>query len=253
VVEIDVALVPQVARPREAAVFVVVDQIRATTTLVTLIDLGCEAVYIEGSLVAARRLARATNGLLIGERHLRKPAGFDFGNSPTTLVRAGVHGRSAVLSTTNGTWILRMLRGADHVLAGCLRNARACAEAALRIAVEQSLPVRVVCSGRSRRFVIEDAVAAGEIVRRIRDAAQRDRIDVELTDGATTALRLADSYPDALTALQLADGGRTLRSIGEAVDIPYCAEVDVSSTVPGLQAGLPMRISALPASPSSTR
>ncbi len=243
--EIDVALVPQAARPADPAVFIVVDEIRASTTITTLLDIGCADIYIEGALVAARQRGRETGSILVGERHLRRPAGFDFANSPLILARAGVRGRSAVLSTTNGTAILKMLRRSGHVLVGCLRNARACGAAAVRLAEAQGVGIRVVCAGRLRRFVMEDAVAAGVIVTRIVEAADARGIETNLTDPARVAVRLRDGYPDTLTALLDSDGGRVLREIGQEEDIPFCAEVDVTDTVPTLRDGNPMRIERL--------
>ncbi len=243
--DIDVALVPQAARLADPAVFVVVDEIRASTTITTLLDLGCSDIYIEGAVKAARRLGRATGSILVGERHLRRPPGFDFANSPTALARAGVQGRSAVLSTTNGTAILKMLRRAEDVLVGCLRNAGACGEAALRIAETRGVGVRIVCAGLQRRFVLEDAVAAGVIVARVVAAAEARGLDVSLSDAASAAVRLYASYPDTLAALLDSDGGRTLRQIGEDEDLPFCAEVDMTDTVPILRDGRPMRIERL--------
>ena len=243
--DIDVALVPQAARPADPAVFIVVDEIRASTTITTLLDIGCADIYIEGALVSARQRGRETGSILVGERHLRRPAGFDFANSPLILARAGVQGRSAVLSTTNGTAILKMLRRSGHVLVGCLRNARACAAAAVRLAEAEGVGIRVVCAGRLRRFVMEDAVAAGVIVTRIVEAADARGIETNLTDPARVAVRLRDGYPDTLTALLDSDGGRVLREIGQEEDIPFCAEVDVTDTVPTLRDGNPMRIERL--------
>jgi 2-phosphosulfolactate phosphatase len=240
--EIDVALVPQAARPADRAVFIVVDEIRASTTITTLLDIGCPDIYIEGALVAARRRGRETGSILVGERHLRRPAGFDFANSPMALARAGVQGRSVVLSTTNGTAMLRMLRRSESVLVGCLRNARACGQAAVRLAEAQGVGIRVICAGRLRRFVLEDAVAAGVIVSRIVEAADGRAVETSLTDAASVAVGISNSYPDTLAALLDSDGGRVLREMGQAEDIPFCAEVDVTDTVPILRDGSPMRI-----------
>jgi 2-phosphosulfolactate phosphatase len=245
--DIDVALVPQAARPADPAVFIVVDEIRASTTITTLLDLGSADIYIEGALEAARRRGRETGSVLVGERHLRRPAGFDFTNSPMMLARASVQGRGVVLSTANGTAMLRMLRRSEHVLVGCLRNARACGGAAVRLAEAQGVGIRVVCAGRLRRFVLEDAVAAGVIVTRIVEAANGRGIETSLTDAARVTVSLSNSYPDTLTALLDSDGGRVLREIGQEEDIPFCAEVDVSTTVPILRDGSPMRIERLKA------
>jgi 2-phosphosulfolactate phosphatase len=249
--EVDVALVPQVARPDDPAVFIVTDELRASTTLTTLLDLGCSPIYIEGALEAARQLKRRTGATLVGERHLRQPAGFDFINSPVRLLRGGVRGGSAILSTSNGTAMLMMLRGSEHVLVGCLRNAGACGRAAVQLARTHDACIRVVCAGRLRRFVLEDALAAGVIVNRIVEAATMRGIAVELTDAAAVALRLPLLYPDTVVALTGSDGGRTLRSIAQEDDVPYCAEVDVTDTVPVLRDGVPMRIERLDLTPSA--
>ena len=243
--EIDVALVPQVARPGDPAVFVVIDEIRASTTITTLLDAGCTDLYIEGSVVGARRLGRDTGSLLVGERRALRPPGFDYDNSPTILSAANVRGRGVVLSTTNGTAILKMLRASGDVLVGCLRNAGACAAAAFELAVARDVGVRVVCAGRLRRFVLEDAIAGGVIARRDAELAAARGVSAALTDGARAAISLRDAYPDELAALLDSDGARTLRSIGQEADIAFCAALDLSDTVPVLRDGEPMRIERL--------
>ena len=245
--KIDVALVPQTARVAPGRVLIVIDQIRASTTITTVLDLGCTALFLAGDVRAARRLGRLTGSLIAGERLARKPPGFDFDNSPSELARAGLGGRSLVLSTTNGTAVLRRFRAADAVLVGCLRNARAVAAAAVGLA-RASGPdgsVQVVCAGRLGRFVIEDAVAAGVIVGRIAEVLGDDGEPAVLTDAAVAAVRLRASFPDLLAAMAQSDGGATLREIGQPDDIAFCAEEDASSTVPRLVAGEPMRIVAL--------
>ena len=245
--KIDVALVPQTARVAPGRVLIVIDQIRASTTITTVLDLGCTDLFLAGDVRAARRLGRLTGSLIAGERLARKPPGFDFDNSPSELARAGLGGRSLVLSTTNGTAVLRRFRAADAVLVGCLRNARAVAAAAVGLA-RASGPdgsVQVVCAGKLGRFVIEDAVAAGVIVGRIAEVLGDDGEPAVLTDAAVAAVRLRASFPDLLAAMAQSDGGATLREIGQPDDIAFCAEEDASSTVPRLVAGEPMRIVAL--------
>lgn len=244
--DIEVALVPQVARTAGADALIVIDQIRASTTITTLLDLGCSVLIVTGSLAAARRLGRETGSLLVGERHTRRPPGFDYDNSPSILSRAPVRGRSVVLSTTNGTAMLRRVRRADRVLVGCIRNARACAEAAVGLAETAGGGaggvVRIICAGREGRFVLEDAIAAGVIVGRAVEALGPRGLEAHLTDAAKAAVRLRESYPDLLTAMQLSDGGTTLREIAQEDDIPFCAEEDASTTVPILRDGSPMRV-----------
>ena len=102
-----------------------------------------------------------------------------------------------------------------------------------------------MCAGQRRRFLIDDAMAAGVIVTRIIAAAAAAGIPTHVTDAARGAVRLRDSYPDTLTALLDSDSGRVLREIDQADDAPFCAEVDVTATVPILRNGSPMRIERL--------
>ncbi len=244
-IEVDVALVPAAVPLRDPDVLIVVDQIRASTTVTTLFDLGAPDILITGSLDEARGLRRTTGRILVGERRALRPRGFDFDNSPALLERAGVHGRAAILSTTNGTAILRTVRRSPRVLIGCLRNARACAEAAIELATEDGTGIRVVCAGLRRRFAAEDAVAAGLIVTRIAEGAGRRGAETSISDAARAAQRLFASYPTMLDALEDSSGGRTLHRIEQAEDIAYCAAVDVSDAVPILRDGTPMRIERL--------
>ncbi len=242
--EIDVALVPAAARAAGASALIVVDEIRASTTITAVLDAGVSDLLLSAGIAPAIRLARATGSLVAGEYHARKPDGFDFDNSPTALVRADLRGRSLVLSTTNGTAILRRLRGSPNVLVGCLRNARACAAAAVRLAGADAHRILVVCAGREGRFVLEDAVAAGVIVTRLAETIEAAGREARLTDAAKAAVFLRASYPDLPTALEASDGGDTLRQIGQAEDTPFCAEEDMSTTVAIVRHGPPMR--ALP-------
>ncbi len=233
---------PAEARLRGTGPAIVIDQIRASTSLTTLLDLGAREVLVAGGLAAARRLARERGSLLMGERHARKPRGFDFDNSPSELTAAAIRGRSVVLSTTNGTAVLRRLHRVEHVLIGCTRNARACADAALGLAEACGEGVQVVCAGQQGGFVLDDAVAAGVIVGRLDEAARARGSRPVLTDGAAAAVRLRDSFPDLMAAMEASDGGRVLRAIGQQADTAFCAQEDATATVPVRRAGAPMRI-----------
>jgi len=231
---VDVAFQPQLVDPADPGVLIVIDQIRASTTITTLIDAGCRNVFLAGDPDTARVVARETGCLLAGEVHAVKPPDFDFDNSPAELVGADLRGRSVVLSTTNGTAVINGLRRVGPVLVGCIRNATAVAATAHALAVsgEGSGTVRIVCAGREGTFVLDDAVAAGVIVGRLSEAAARTGADAVLTDAATAAVRLRQSWPSLLDAMEASDGGATLHRIGAPRDIAFCAEEDRTSTVP---------------------
>lgn len=235
--EIDVALVPSEAGAWSHTVCIVIDELRASSTITTILDGGCSRLYVTAGLQTARRLAREHGGLLAGERHGSRPPGFDFDNSPAAISRADVRGRVVVLSTSNGTRVLSGLTDAPATLVGCLLNARACAWAAVDLAISMSARVGVVCAGTLGRFALDDAVAAGVLVGRAVEAIEARGGEAHLTEAAAAAARLRGSYPDLQTPLQNSVAGRLLASLGVHDDVPYCLQLDVTETVPILRAG----------------
>ena len=235
---LDVALVPSEAR--DASIVIVVDQIRASTTITTVLDAGVEELVVASGVAAARHMARQTGAILAGEFHARMPRGFDFDNSPSRLSRATLAGRKLILCTTNGTRVLGRVQGVQHVLVGCLRNADAVGEATLALA-DPGATIQIVCAGSQGRFVLEDAVAAGAIVSGLR---RRVGEALQLTDAAKAALRLYQSFPDTWTAMVGSQGAETLRQIDALEDIAYCAVESATRTVPILLPGTPMRLAA---------
>lgn len=233
---VDVALVPRAANPT-ADVVIVVDQINASSTITTILDGGVAELYVAASVAAARRVGAATDALLAGEWHSRRPAGFDFDNSPSDLADADLAGRTVVLSSTNGTRVLGRVRAANVVLVGCLRNATAVASAAVALS-GAGARIQVVCAGSRGRFVIDDAVAAAAIVSRLRSADP----EAVSSDAAEAVVRLASTYPTALAAMQASFGGATLRQIGAEPDIAFVSDTDASASVGRLVPGIPMRI-----------
>jgi 2-phosphosulfolactate phosphatase len=229
-VDLHVAFLPRDAGALGGATAVVVDVLRATTSLVVMLERGCEEVVIAPSLEAARAYRGGhPDALLAGEEGGRAPQGFDFGNSPAAFAGAALRGRRVVFATTNGTAAIHAVRGAEAVLMGCLRNRSAAARAALEAGGEA---VCVVCAGREGVFSLDDAFAAGAIV----EAMIAQARGLSLSDGAEAARRLYTGGGDPLVLFRRTRGGRHLVEIGLAGDLEYCAAVDRSMLVPRLGA-----------------
>ena len=155
--------------PAEVAggVAVVIDVIRATSTMVTAFGNGAEAVYPTVSTEDALRLASSLGRdetLLCGERKGQKIEGFDLGNSPAEYDRETVEGKRLVMSTTNGTRAFIAASTADRILAASFLNLGAVAET-VTDAVAAGSPLVVVCAGKEDRFSLDDAVCAGALIR----------------------------------------------------------------------------------------
>ena len=239
---IDVALVPAEARRWRDAVCIVIDELRASSTIVTLLERGAAAVVPAANVAEARRLAAGTTALLAGERNVIRAPGFDFGNSPTEIDGADLAGRSVVLSTRNGNAVMRALRPETVVLVGCLLNARACAGAALDLAREGGRMIGVVCAGRGGTFAMDDALTAGCLVDGLLAAADDA---VELTDAARAAHQLWRATPDIGAAFRASASGRQLARHEFGADLEYCLTVNASAVVPELRRTIPPRIERL--------
>ncbi len=234
---LDVALLPDKALDLSRSVCVVVDVLRASSSIVTLLSRGVSPVVVAASIEDALELSGRLPGyLLCGEKDGLPPPGFEYGNSPSEFSKLDLAGASAILATSNGTRILAALAEAPAVLVGCLLNRTAAARAALRIASERGLDIAIICSAAhgGSTFVLEDALGAAAIA----DAALLLNASLEASDAArfarsafTTAAR------DIAAAVTSAYHARELIEAGMGEDVAYCAQLDVSDVAPMIEQG----------------
>jgi 2-phosphosulfolactate phosphatase len=229
-VDLHVAFLPEEAGPLRGRIAVVIDVIRATTSVLTMLERGCAEVLIAPTVDAARRYGEGhTDVLLAGEEGGRAPEGFEFGNSPVAFAGATLAGRRVVFATTNGTRAVRLAQDAAVVFLGCLRNRSAAARAALAAATEAGTGISVVCAGREGRFSLDDAYTAGAIVEAL---AGHTRAEIDLTDAGVAARELYRMASDPAALFRRTRAGRNVIEIGLAHDLEYCAGVDQSMLVP---------------------
>lgn len=228
---IDVALLPDLVKYPQS-VFAVVDVLRASSTIVTLLERGVPAVIPAAGVDEAMELReRLSDHLLCGERDGLPPPGFDFGNSPAEFGGAALDGRPVILATSNGTRILNQLAGAPAVVVGALTNREAAARALLSLAAERGSDITVVSASApdGRSVALEDALGAGAIV----DAALRLQPAPRPTDAARLALyAFRARASDLASALVAARHGAELIEAGFEEDVKLCARLDVSTVVP---------------------
>jgi 2-phosphosulfolactate phosphatase len=209
-----------------ADVCVVVDVLRATTTLVTMFERGLDEALIAPSIDEARRLALARpDWILCGEQGGLPPEGFHYGNSPVAFSTLDMRGLRCVFATTNGTKALHAAGGSGSVLVGALLNAKAVAEALASGGARRTL---ILCAGEAGESSLEDVFCAGAIVERALSQS-----DFHLDDGSAIALQLYRSFDgSAAEALSHAKHAASLAALGLQEDVGYCAQTDTSSLVP---------------------
>ena len=220
---IDVAFTP--GEPPDAAVAIVIDVLRATTTITHALGQGYERVLACAGLDRARELrTRLGDGtMLAGERGCVQPEGFDFGNSPREFAEGDPSGSTLVLTTTNGT-----PAHANTVLVGSLANLTACAATAARTARQAKGDVLVQCAGVLGRFAIDDAYTAGRFVSELRVWLA----EWEPSDAAQAAEAIAAAFSSAAEGLGASQSARNLRAADLADDVRYCAREGVLDVVP---------------------
>ena len=203
------------------ATVVVIDVVRATTSIIEALANGARAIYPMTSIEDAVRLASSLgrdDTLLCGERKGLKIEGFDLGNSPREFSAEVVGKMKLVMSTTNGTAALAAGREGDRLLACAFTNLGAVARA---VAGDGHLVV--ICAGRDDRFSLDDALCAGHLVERLTNAAGEAH---EINDAADAARALAGSRDPSRAVLEATVGGALLAGIGMQDDLDICAELD---------------------------
>ena len=238
--KLDVAFLPRELRNPEKSACLLIDALRASSSIVTLFAQGAEEIVAAGSTTAARRIAASEPGryLLCGEEFGLPPRGFDYGNSPSEFASLNAKGRRIVLSTTNGTKALRRLASSPAVLIGALVNASASVRTLLAEAGKRGVDATLVCAGleAGRAFSLEDAFVAGALVEVAIERTRGTSGDFGLSDAATAACRLYQSYQgDALACFREAEHGRSLAGIGLERDLESCVQVDRYDVVPRLR------------------
>lgn len=244
---------------------IVVDVIRATTTLSVLFDRGCSRVLVAPDIGSARNArARYPGALLAGEINGAMPRGFDVGNSPAEVVSQDVAGREIIFATTNGAPALRSCSSALVTIAGSLRNARAAAAVALahaaqdrpstavplpahaassdvdrrasEPAMDDSAPdILIVCAGRANKPAYDDTICAGYLCEQLVEQMETVGRSPRLGEGAriATAVLGGVSATGAIQdALARSDAGRAIAAIGLGADVVWCAETNASDSAP---------------------
>lgn len=214
-------------------VVLLVDVLRATTTIPVLFDRGVGGLFVTPSLRSARDFAAAGGHLLIGERDGLPPEGFNYGNSPADLSKVDFGGRAVVLTSQNGPRMLPVVASARVVLLGSFYNARAAADAALRLARDE---IAIVCAGHDGNESLDDTLAAGFLARRIqRTAEAAGARALELRDASRLAMALLRAFPDPQEALVQSTAGSILRRLSLNEDLAFASLISQTDVVPILR------------------
>jgi 2-phosphosulfolactate phosphatase len=230
--EVQVHLLPGLAPAGCLAggVAVVIDVLRATTTIIHALAAGCTAVRPCAEVEEARALAgemRAGRVILGGERDGVPLRGFDLGNSPREYTLEVCRGSTVVLTTTNGTRaLLRAAEAARVLVAGFVNYSAVCEQ--LR---QEARPLHILCAGTGGAVTLEDTLLAGALIEFLCETGP-----ARINDSARLAWDCFEHHGQCLAgALEISQGGSHLRALGYEEDIRAAARVDQFHLVPELR------------------
>ena len=211
-------------------VVIVVDMLRATSTIVTAIENGCNRIYpvtdVEEAMSVFSKINKDENVLLGGENGSKKISGFHLSNSPLEYTKEKIAGKDIILTTTNGTRAINWAAASAHaVLIGSLLNA----SAVMKKAVSYKKNITMLCAGTGGRYSLDDIIACGCML------SSLDNIDskYDLCDLSYSCINeYIISKNNIAGALEKSFHYKKLKRLGFSKDLEYCCKVDTHDIAP---------------------
>jgi 2-phosphosulfolactate phosphatase len=208
---------------------VVIDVLRASTTIITAISNGAKEVIPVATVEFAVKVSGGMFGghtLLGGERNARKIEGFALGNSPSEYEGSIIEDKSIVYYTTNGSKAIVKAKFSEELFICAFSNLNAVAKQLAKLGKD----VEILCAGNNNLLSMEDSVCAGRLVKELVSIKKNN---IELSDSAKCAVALNQTFSkDILKMLKETEHGKLLALHGFENDLKICSELSVTSTVP---------------------
>lgn len=207
------------------AIVVIIDVFRATSTIATALYNGAGRVIPVADVEECKRIGAELDCITAGERDGKVIEGLQYGNSPAEYPRNFIHGKTLVLTTTNGTRLLHQAldQGAVEVITGSFPNLGAVCD---HLAVANK-NVILGCSGWKDRFNLEDTLFAGAVISRVKD---------HFTIHCDSSLMAESMYQmhsnDLFGFVQKTTHWHRLAGFGLEKDLEFCVTPDVANVLP---------------------
>ena len=212
---------------------VVIDVLRATTTIATALNAGAEAVQTFSNIDELMEQSASwlpEKRLRAGERGGKKVSGFDLGNSPLECTKEIVKDKRLFLTTTNGTRALQRVAAADKVITAAQINRKAAVDYLLETQPET---VWMVGSGWQGTYSVEDTACAGAIASSIVQHSDLPLTEIFGNDEVIGAIALYDRWQNnLLNVFRQCSHGRRLLGLDCDDDLKYCAQTDITDVLP---------------------
>ena len=232
--KIDVILTAADIQPEKIKdkIVVIIDVLRATSVMITALANGAKAVYPYKDIESVLENSKKSKSFVLGgERKGLKIEGFDFGNSPLEYTKEAVSGKDMFMTTSNGTRAIEnSANGSKKLFIAAFLNVESVAKKIL----EENDDTVIICSGTDNNFSLDDALCAGEIIRRVKEKNR----DIQLTDISLAMKRLAETSLGIEETLEGSKHFEYLKTIGFYGDMNHCFTMDMFDIVPEYKNGV---------------
>lgn len=213
---------------------VVIDVLRASSTIVTALMNGADAVIPVADMGEASKIAMnvdSENYLLCGEKDGVMIDGYDLGNSPFEYTKEVVANKKLIFNTTNGTKAIKKTFGSSDVCVAAFLNVSAVVE----FLKNQDTDIVLVCAGWKGRLAFEDILLAGNIIYMLSNGKLPDKA----RDGVRVAFTLFETYKDNIASIiHQSNHAERLKALIGSDDIEYCCQTDITDVLPYLNEGM---------------
>ena len=213
---------------------VIIDVLRASSTMVAAIQNGAAGIIPVDNMDAAGRISQSLDSpqyLLCGEKDGEKIEGYHLGNSPLEYTREVVDGKKIILNTTNGTKAVKKAAIAQEVIIGSFLNLASIVQKLKQTDHE----IALICAGWRGRLSLEDLLCAGNIIYEL----YGDKLPANASDGVRVAFGLYEKFGDDIeTAVKTSNHAMRLQGIIDQEDVLYCCNVSVTDVLPILNEGI---------------
>jgi 2-phosphosulfolactate phosphatase len=214
------------------SIVVIVDVLRATSTIATALYNGAKCVIPVDSVAKCIELGKKIDAITAGERDGKIAEGLTYGNSPFEYPKEFIHGKTLVLTTTNGTRLLHMAleRGAGHIITGSFPNLSSVCD----YIVSQKQHVVIGCAAWKDRVNMEDMLFAGAVINKVKSHFS---INCDSSQIAETLFLKGKKDLFEFMKEKNASHYHRLMNFGVEKDIRYCLTPDAANVLPFYEDG----------------
>ena len=214
------------------SIVVIIDILRATSTIATALHNGAKAIIPVDSVAECVKLGKQMEVISAGERDGQIAEGLKYGNTPFQYTSEFIKGKTLVLTTTNGTRLLRMALDANarEIITGSFCNISAVCE----YLTGQNKNIILACSAWKNRVNFEDTLFAGAVLNRIRSHFE---VNCDASGIAENLFLQANGDLFEFMKTNNASHYHRLMGFGLEKDIRYCLTNDNASILPKYSGG----------------